>query len=143
MPFKISSISNIVLWVCILFAVATLIVLYITGEPDFILYCVYGYFLLMIVLSIVFTIWQFFRNWKEDRASVWKPILFFIVLISLFGTTYLIGDSTPLELSDDLHKENTTFFLKLTDMWLYSIYILSGLTILSVIGGIIWSYLKK
>ena len=61
-------------------------------------------------------------------------VLFVVMLLA----TYSMGDATPLTgLNADSQSYNIPFWLKTTDMWIYSTYILIGLIILAIIWGTI------
>jgi hypothetical protein len=61
----------------------------------------------------------------------------------LLFITYTVGDGNPLSIAGYEGNENTYIWLKLTDMWIYSIYILLALALIALLGGILWSYFKK
>jgi len=56
-----------------------------------------------------------------------------------------LGDGTPLttHINPDSQQFNTEFWLKITDMWLYAIYILSGLAACAIVWGSIRKLLSK
>ena len=65
------------------------------------------------------------------------------ILIVILACTFLLGNGHPLPIPGYEGDANTTVWLKVIDMWLYTIYILLGLVIMVLVGGIIWSYFKK
>jgi hypothetical protein len=80
---------------------------------------------------------------NTGKISLLRPLIGAGILAVLLLCTYWAGNGNPLPISGYEGDENTSFWLKLADMWLYSIYILLGLVVLTLIGGIIWSYIKK
>jgi hypothetical protein len=103
----------------------------------------YVIFLLSLGAACIFSFVRFFVRWKRNPRSILRPLLLTIILIALFAGAYLSGNGNPLFISGYSGNEDTAFWLKLTDMWLYSLYILLALTLISLFGGIIWSYIKR
>jgi len=103
------------------------------------------FFLLIITFStgIVFSFYYYIRQWKEKPGKVRYVIAIVVAWGLLLLITWLLGNGNPLPLPGYKGTENTYLWLKLTDMWLYSIYILLGVGFFALVGGIIWSYFKK
>ena len=57
-------------------------------------------------------------------------MLIFAVLLII---AYTIGDGTPLNILGYEGPDNVPTMLKLTDMWIYSVYILMTLTVLAML----------
>ena len=71
-------------------------------------------------------------NPKNALRSFVVLILFAILLI----VTYSMGDATPIKsLNADSQTYNIPFWLKVTDMWLYSSVVLFALIVLAIIWG--------
>ena len=156
MPVSSNKISNSVLWLCMMVTVGVFALFYFSGNVEMpttdapepkhtpLLLSWTGIVLLLsICVFIFFSLYRFYRKFKEDSRSAWRSLIFFLLLIFLLAITYLLGNDAPVDIPGYDGKENTQVWLKLTDMWLYSIYILMGIATLSVFGGIIWSYFKK
>jgi CDP-diglyceride synthetase len=103
----------------------------------------YIIFLLSLATACIFSFIRFFIRWKRNPRSILQSLLLTITLIGLFAGAYVSGNGNPLPVSGYEGNENTVFWLKLTDMWLYCLYILLALTLISLFGGIIWSYIKR
>lgn len=145
---KIRKISS---WTLLITSIITVVVLGIfyfggvvdpTSDPkepiytDLLLYWGYIIFALATICTLGFALLQFASSLKEDPkgaiVGVGAIVSFFVLLV----ITYSIGNDTPLSLiNDDSAKFNTSGWLKITDMWLYSTYVLIGLIILAVIAG--------
>jgi hypothetical protein len=144
---------TIVLWGCMLITCGIFIYFYFeaAGGSDsleftsigLIINWLYIIFLLSLGTACIFSFIRFFIRWKRNPRSILQSLLLTIILIGLFAGAYLSGNGNPLPISGYEGNENTTFWLKLTDMWLYSLYILLALTLISLFGGIIWSYTKR
>ncbi len=149
-------ISNSILWLCMMVTVGIFAFFYFSGtievpgsdipEPKHVsalLYWVDIILVITIAALLLFAAYRFYCKIKEDPKSAWKSLAMIIFLTLLMVAGYSLGDDTPVQISGYDGKENTPVWLKLTDMWLYAIYVLMGLTILAVFAGIFWSYIKK
>jgi uncharacterized membrane protein len=112
-------------------------------ELEIVLYWLY--FLLLISLSAVlfFSLMQFISNWRDNPKSIIRPLIWTVVLGTLLGGTFLLGSGMPLKMDGYEGVENSYYWLKMIDMWIYTLYILLGINILVVFIGILWSYFKK
>lgn len=79
---------------------------------------------------------------KRRKAAI-GGILALVAFVALLFITYAIGGTDKLALSVDFQKYNTDFFLKFTDMWLYSIYLVLGVNIVALVVFAIKGSLKK
>jgi ABC-type antimicrobial peptide transport system permease subunit len=95
------------------------------------------------LVTLIFSVFYFVIHWKNRKKKSWKALTFTGSLGVLLLVAYLIGNGIPLSIIGYTGSENTYLWLKLTDMWIYSLYVLLVLTFLAVIGGILWSLLKK
>ena len=156
MPVSSNKISNSVLWLCMMVTVGVFALFYFSGnveipttdtpEPQYtslLLHWTNIVLLLSISVFIFFSLYRFYKKFKEDSRAAWRSLTFFSLLVLLLAVTYFSGNDAPIDIPGYDGMENTPVWLKLTDMWLYSIYILMGIATLSVFAGIIWSYFKK
>ncbi|GHT12120.1 hypothetical protein FACS189426_15000 [Bacteroidia bacterium] len=152
--FKSSSnkISTIVLWVCMLITLGLSVWFYwaysanpedIENETSLLIDWLFIVLIVTTLASLFFFIYYFFRQWKKAPKKIWQPTIGIVSICLLFFITYTAGNGTPLSISGYKGNENTYIWLKLTDMWIYSIYILLVLALIALLGGIVWSYLKK
>jgi hypothetical protein len=90
-----------------------------------------------LVAILSFVIAQFVGNFKTDVKKALTGLGIIVLLAVLFLGTYSLGDGTPIATlaKPELESYNTPFWLKLTDMFLYSIYVMAILTILAVAVG--------
>lgn len=156
MPVTSGKISNSLLWLCMMITVGVFAFFYFSGtvevsgsedlEPkqtSLLLYWTQFILIFSIAVLLIFSFYRFYRKMKEDPKSAWRSLTLFISLFSLLGVTYLIGNDTPVAIPGYDGNENVPVWLKLIDMWLYSIYFMIATTAIAVFGGIIWSYIKK
>ena len=104
----------------------------------------YVLFGLTIASTIVLAAWQFLGSLKNDAKSALMSLLVLVLFVALLGITYTLGDATPLTgLNADSQAYNTTGWLKISDMWIYSTYALIALIILAVVWGTIRRILSR
>lgn len=107
------------------------------------LYWLFILFIVSVSTGLVFSFFYYIRYWKNNPKKAWRSIVILSLWAILLLSTWLLGDGNPLPLIGYKGSENTYVWLKITDMWLYAIYIMTGLGFLALIGGILWSYFKK
>jgi hypothetical protein len=123
----------------------------IINDPDnsetigigFILNWLYIIFILTLSVACIFSFMRFFIKWKRKPKSLLQPLIMGGILILLLIGAYGFGKEDPFLIAGYEGVENSSFWLKLTDMWLYAIYVLLALTIIVLFGGIVWSYFKR
>ena len=96
------------------------------------------------VCLVLFGIMQFFSSLKTKPKAALGSLVVVVAFFVLLGITYAIGDSTPLPgINVDSAQFNTPGWLKISDMWIYSTYVLLGLSILAMIAGSLKKILNK
>lgn len=146
---KSSKISKIVLWFSLIITGIIFIVYYYlikdidSAGVSMVLVWLYFLFCICVVVTLCFSFYHIISEWKDKKCKILKYLIPILCVGFLLVGSYCLGDGTPLEISGYDGKENTYFWLKLADMWIYSIYFLSSITFLSLIVGIFLSYFKK
>ena len=153
---KIRKVSSWTLLISSIISVEALIMFYTGGVVDpaaemkepvytgLLLNWTYVLFGLTIASTIVLAAWQFLGSLKNDAKSALMSLLVLVLFVALLGITYTLGDATPLTgLNADSQAYNTTGWLKITDMWIYSTYALIALIILAVVWGTIRRILSR
>ena len=105
-------------------------------EPSFtnaLLYWIYILLGITITALIIFSLYAFINNFRHNRKKAINSLITLAVLAVLMIIAYTMGDGTPLNILGYEGPDNVKGMLKLTDMWLYSIYILMALTILAML----------
>jgi len=146
-------ISTGVLWLCTLITLVLAIWFYSvyfmqtsdaeTSEISALLYWLLILFIITVCTGLIFSCFYFIRQWDENPKKIGRSIAVTFIYGLLLFVAWLLGSGKPLPLIGYKGGENTYGWLKITDMWLYSIYILLALGLLALFGGIIWSYFKK
>lgn len=111
---------------------------------DLLLYWSYFLFGATCIATLIFAIQKGLRGGSSDKAAKTSGTIAFGVLIASLILGYVIGDATPIEgLNQDAQKFNTEGWLKTTDMWLYSTYILFLATLVALGFGAVKKFLNR
>ncbi|MDR2811242.1 MAG: hypothetical protein LBB84_11935 [Tannerellaceae bacterium] len=154
---KIRKISSWVLIVCTIIMLVLIGMFFGGGEnepyngqwnpkyTDALLYWMYTLFGITLVATLFFAIVQFINNFRTDPKKALVGLAIIVLFVVLFFVTYSIGDGTPMSAltKPDVEAYNTPGWLKVTDMFLYSIYIMLGFTILAIIIGSVKKFFTK
>ena len=106
------------------------------------LYWAYILFGLSALSLVGFGLIQFVSSFKANPKSALISFGILIAFGALLVFANSLGDGTPLTTikeGSDLQAYNTKFWLKVTDMWLYSMYMLLVLVVIALV----WGSLKK
>lgn len=110
---------------------------------DVLIYWTYTLGILSVVTVLFFVVKDFIAELAASPSAALKKIAGPIALIVLLLVTYAIGDTTPLKLNEEAQRFNAPFWLKFSDMWIYSVYVLLFLTIVAAIAGAVKSALNR
>ena len=109
------------------------------AQTDALLFLMYGLFGIAVVATVAAFLFQFGTALKDNPANAIKSLLGLVLLVVVLVIAWAAGDGTPMNIPGYDGNDNVPFWLKLTDMFLYSIYILFGATVLAII----FSSIKK
>lgn len=150
---KNNKISTVVLWICMIISLGSFYFYYNglikhpenmnTMETSLLLNWLYILFCVCIISSLSFSLYHLVRLWKENKRLNFQPLIGVIFFIFLLLTSFFFGSGESLNIAGYNGEDNIFIWLKITDMWIYSIYTLLIVCIIAVIAGIIWSYIKK
>lgn len=107
---------------------------------------IWAYILLAIcaVSMVLFGITQFSNKFKTNPKGALASLAVFVGFAILLVIAYTMGDATPLNgINADSQKFNVESWLKITDMWLYAMYIFLVLCIFAIIWGSVKTITKK
>ena len=93
--------------------------------------------------TVLFAISQFVMQLKDSPKSAISTLVVLVVFAGTFFITYSMGGGTPLTILGYEGEHNVESWLKLTDMWIYTSYILMTLIIAVVILGGVKKILNK
>ena len=97
------------------------------------LYLMYALFGLAVAATVLGAIFQFGAALKDNPANAIKSLLGLVLLAVVLIVAWAMGDGTPMQIPGYSGTDNVPFWLKLTDMFLYSIYILLFVTVVAII----------
>ena len=106
------------------------------AEPSFtngLLYWIYVLLAITVFAVVAFSIMGFINNFRYNKKRAINSLVTLLVFAVLLVIAYTIGDGTPLDILGYEGTDNVPAMLKLTDMWIYSVYILMSLTILAML----------
>lgn len=153
---KIRKISSWTLLIASIISVIVLVMFYVGGvidpsvenkEPVYtglLINWTYILFLATIISTVLFAVWQFVTLLKTNPKSAIMSLIVLVLFVVILFITYSMGDTTPLpNINADSAEFNVPFWLKITDMWIYSTCILLGLIIIAVVAGSVKKILNK
>jgi len=107
---------------------------------------IWSYILLGVcaVSMILFGVMQFAAKFKTNPKGALTSLGIFAVFIVLLVVAYSMGDTTRLDgINADSQKFNVDSWLKITDMWLYAMYFLLGLSVCAILWGSVKKIMNK
>ncbi len=96
------------------------------ANTNALLMLIYGLFGLAVAATVVAAVFQFGAALKDNPKGAIKSLIGLILLIVLLIVTYNIGSSETVIMGGGTEYTNVTM-LKVTDMLLYSTYVLFGI----------------
>lgn len=95
------------------------------------MYILFG---ITVAVTLVAAIYQLITNFIDSPKATIKSLLGVVFLIVVMIFSWAIGSDQALVMPGYDGTENVPFWLKLSDMFLYTIYILMGITVLLILG---------
>lgn len=150
--FKIQNVSGAVLYTTLLITIVVLCMFFFGGETpmeqrvvadtslsepvhtDALIYWIYILFGIVILATLVAAIYKFGSNLKAEPKAAMKSLIGLIAIVVVLVFSWSIGSEEILEIPGYEGSENVPFWLKITDMFLYTIYIEVGAMILLMLG---------
>lgn len=105
------------------------------AQTDALLYLMYGLFAVAIIVTVIAFVFQFGTALKDNPKGAVKSLAGILALVVVMIISWSMGSDKPLVLPGYEGEENVPFWLKLTDMFLYTIYFLFAVTVLAIIGS--------
>lgn len=131
-------VSYYVFYVCVALILVVLGMFYFVGynnpvgeynEPqntEALMYLMYAMFGVSVIITLLGALAQFAGALKDNPKSAIKSLLGLILLIVLLIVTYNMGSSETVVLGDGTEYSDVTM-LKVSDMLIYSTYVLFGI----------------
>ena len=149
---KIRKVSSTTLLVLLVLSVLTFILFFsggseldAKGNKDYaftgiLLYWTYFLFLATVVATLFFAGRSIATNKTKDAVARKSNLISVVVLLVSLVAGYFIGSGDAIQgLNEASQTYNTSGWLKVTDMWLYSTYALFVVTL----GAVIWGGVSK
>ena len=146
MKVKIQKISGTVLYVILAITLVILGMFFFGGvvdptvemiEPVYTEPLIYWMYILLgitIFVTVLAAIFQFIANFMDTPKEAIKSLIGLIAIVAVLIISWSMGSGEPLVLQGYDGSENVPFWLKLTDMFLYTIYFMMGALILLILG---------
>lgn len=152
MKMKIQKVSGTVLYVILAITLVALGLFFVGGETpldqrvvadtamsepaqtDILIYWMYILMAVAIVVTVAAAVYQFATSFMDSPKAALKSLLGLILIVVVLIVSWIMGSDHPLVMQGYSGTENVPFWLKLTDMFLYTIYIMMGALILLMFG---------
>ena len=145
---KIQKVSGSVLYVILAITIIVAGLFFFGGEDsnplvpdmsqpvytDSLIYLMYVLLGITIVITLAAAVYQFVMNFIDSPKAAIKSLASIIVLVGLLIVTWAAGSEQALVMPGYDGAENVPFWLKLTDMFLYTIYIMMAVLTLLILG---------
>jgi len=156
MAVNIRRISSMTLLAVVLISIAVFGMFYFGGQmavilvenitnpkyTDHLLFWIYILLAICIISMLTFGITQFLNKLFTHPKSSLVSLAVIVGFGLLLFLTYTLADATPFPMSSinpDTQQFNVEFWLRIIDMWIYSVYILISLAV----AVIVWGSVKK
>ena len=107
------------------------------AQTDTLLYLIYGLGALAIIVTLVGVLAQFGMAFKESPINALKSLSGILVLVAIFVISWAMGSDQVLNIVGYEGTHNVPFWLKMSDMLIFSIYILTAGCLLAMLFGAI------
>ena len=87
----------------------------------------YGFLAVCVLVTVLGGLAQFVTGLKDDPKGAVKSIFAIVLFAAVLGGAYAMGSAEPITMGDGKVFEDATM-LKITDMMIYSIYLLLTVT---------------
>ena len=104
------------------------------NEPqytDALIYLKYAFVAITAVLAVLAGLFQFIQSLKDDPKGAMKTVIALVLVIALIVVCYSMGSTEPILVNGEPYAD--TMWLKVTDMFLYSMYALAALATVATI----------
>ncbi len=112
------------------------------AHTNALLYLIYVLLGIAVAVTVIAAIFQFGLALKDNPVNALKSLGGLIALVVVLVIAWVIGSDQPLNIQGYEGSDNVPFWLKMTDMLLYTIYFLFGATVVAIIVSSIWKKLS-
>lgn len=151
----VNKISTWVLYVMMAISAVVIVVFYAGGSidpeaemltpvyTDYLLNWMYALVGLGILCTVVFSLLNFVMTLIHNPKDAIQRVIVIAVCCGVLYGAWSLGDGTPLNIPGYEGTENVEFWLKLTDMFLYTIYLLLGGAIAAIAVSSVAKMIRK
>ena len=100
---------------------------------DIMLYWAYILLAVTVVVLLLFAVLGFFHGLKTNPKGTLGGLLMLVAMVAILGISYVLGSGELLNIPGYDGSDNNPATLKMTDMWIYTMYIMLGLSIISIL----------
>ena len=93
-------------------------------HTDTLIYLMYALLIAIVVITIIAAIAQFVAALKDNPKRAIKSLIGLVILAAVIVVSYAVGSDQPVTANGMPYTD--AFWLKITDMLIYSIYFLFG-----------------
>ena len=101
---------------------------------DLLIYWMYVLMAITVVVTVVAALFQFVSNFMDSPKEAIRSLVGILALVVIMIVSWSIGSGDALNMPGYDGTDNVPFWLKLTDMFLYTIYFMMGVLILLIFG---------
>ena len=101
------------------------------AQTDALLYLMYALFGIAIAATVIAAVFQFGAALKDNPMGAIKSLLGLVLLVAVVLISYAMGSDATITANEAPYTD--TFWLKITDMFIYSIYFLLGIAALATL----------
>ena len=105
------------------------------ANTDALIYLVYALMGIAIVATVAVAVVQLISSFKDSPKEAIKSLAGLVILILLLVITYHLGSGEQLDIPGYDGTDNVESWLKITDMSIYSLYVLLGANIIAMIAS--------
>lgn len=104
------------------------------AQTDVLIYLIYALLATTLLVTVISIIYHFGQSFADSPRTALKTLTGVAVLIALMAVSWFMGSDKPLIIPGYDGSENVSFWLKIADMFLYTIYIQLAAIILLILG---------
>ena len=146
---KIHRTSKMTLIIGVIISLAVMALFYLGGQvpaqekivadmsqpkfTDIVLYWAYTLLVITIAVLVIFALVSFLKQLKNAPKKAMSGLLAILALVALLVVAFIAGDGSLLNIPGYDGADNQPKTLKITDMWLFSSYVMLVLTFLAII----------
>lgn len=109
---------------------------------DTIILWLYLLFGIAIVVTISMALFQFIKSLISNPASALKSLIPILLFAGIFIVSFVMGSGEKMDIIGYEGTQNEGLWAQITDMFIYTIYALFALIVLTIFGSRIYTSLK-